>query len=93
MATHPAALAPAPRRAFAAVRSWARRRLLQPLVAGIKIVNGQAGYDELKTFMLENEAVNTALATRVLQLESRVRLLTVLGAIVVFAELLHWIVR
>jgi hypothetical protein len=93
MASNPVAFAPASRRAVAAVQVWTRRRVLQPLDAFVKTINGQAAHEEVKAFMLENEAVHTALVTRVLRVESRIRLLTALGAVLAVAEVLRWIVR
>jgi hypothetical protein len=78
---------------IATVQDWGKRRVLQPVATVIKIVNGQAAHDETKAFMLEIQTVQTAMATRIVWLESRVRLLTVLCAVLLFVEVLHWIVR
>jgi hypothetical protein len=78
---------------MATVQDWGKRLLIRPITRAVKTVNGQAAHEEIKGYIVENEAVNTALVTRVLRIESRVRLLTVLGVILAVAELIHWIVR
>jgi len=93
MATHSVVIAPASRRALAVVQDWTRSHLLQPVEGFIKTVNGQAAHAEIKTYMLENEAVHTALVTRLLQAERRIQLLTQLVAVLVVAEILHWVLR
>lgn len=93
MSTGSVAIAPVSRRALAAVQDWTQRHVLQPIEGFIKTVNGQAAHDAIKTYMLENETVHTALVTRLLQAESRIRLLTVLGVILAVAELLQWVLR
>jgi len=93
MVSRPLGFEPASTGTSVIAKGWIKRRLLQPLEALVKTVSGQAGHDEIKAFLVENEAVHTALVTRVLQLESRVRLLTVLGAALVLAEVLGWIFR
>ena len=93
MVSRPAEFAPRSRRVFAHVQGWTKRRVLQPLARILKTVSGQAAHEEVKAYMLENEAVHTALVTRVLHLECRVRVLTALGVILIAAEVLRWIVR
>jgi hypothetical protein len=79
--------------AIVTVQDWSKRRLLQPLVNISKTINGQAAHEEIKGYIVENEAVNTALVTRVLRLETRIRLLTVAGAVLAIAEALRWVLR
>jgi hypothetical protein len=93
MTTHPAAFTSVSRQALDTAQDWTRRRVLQPFAALIKTINGQAAHDEIKAYIEDNEAVHTALVTRVLRLESRVRLLTRLAAALILTEVLRWALR
>ncbi len=81
------------RGALDAAQEWTNKRVLQPIGNAMKIVSGQAAHDEIKAYILDNEAVHTALVTRLLRAESRIRLLTVVTAILAIVEILHWFVR
>jgi hypothetical protein len=93
MASRPVRFELASTRVLAVAQGWIKRRVLQPLETFVKTVNGQAAHDEIKAYIVENDAVQTALATRVQELEKRVLLLTVLGVVLILAEVLRWIVR
>ena len=67
--------------------------LVRPVERLIKVASGQAAHDEIKAYILENEAVHTALVTRLLRAESRIRLLTALVAILAVAEVFQWLIR
>src|ERR1700676_354917 len=67
--------------------------VLQPVENVVRTVRGQTGHDEVKSYTLENEAVNTALVTRLLRVESRIGLLTAMGVILVAVEVLNWVLR
>lgn len=75
------------------VQNWTQRRVLKPVGEFVDTVNGQKVLDEVSAYMTENEAVNTALVTRLLQAERRIRLLQALVVILVVAEVVHWILR
>jgi uncharacterized protein CbrC (UPF0167 family) len=72
---------------------WAKRKLLQPVTRRLMVFSGQAGHEEVKRYISENEAVQTALATRIVHLESRVRWLTWLFVALAAAEVLRWVLR
>jgi hypothetical protein len=78
---------------LATMQDWGKRRVIRPITRGIKTINGQAAHEEIKGYIVENEAINVALVTRVLRLESRLRLLTALVVVLAIAEVIHWIVR
>jgi hypothetical protein len=93
MATGSAAVAPASRQALVLVQDWTKRHVLEPIQGFIKTVNGQSAHDAIKTYMLENETVQTALATRLVQAERSIRSLKAVIAILVLVEVLHWALR
>jgi len=79
--------------AIATAQEWGKRWIFQPIDDVVKTYNGQAVLDEVRGYISENEAVNTAVVTRVLKLESRLRVLTALVVVLVVAEIVHWIIR
>jgi hypothetical protein len=93
MSTGSVAIAPVSRRALAAVQDWTQRHVLEPIQGFIKTVNGQAAHDAIKTYMLENETVQSALATRLMQAERSIRSLKAVIAILILVEVLHWALR
>ncbi len=74
-------------------QNWIQRRVLKPAGKFVDTVNGQKVLDEVSAYMTENEAINTALVTRVLQAESRIRWLQALVAMLAVAEAMHWLLR
>lgn len=72
---------------------WARRNLLRPVGHALKVASGQVGHEEVKRYISENEVIQTALATRIVHLESRVRWLTWLFVALAAAEVLRWVLR
>ena len=74
-------------------KKWARQRLLKPVDEFINTVNGEQVLKEVREYMTESEAINTALVTRLLQAEGRIRWLQGLVAILVVAEVMHWLLR
>jgi hypothetical protein len=93
MASRSLAFAPASKRVLTGLQDWTTRRLVRPVERLIKVVSGQAAHDEIKAYILENEAVHTALVTRLLRAESQIRLLTALVVILAVAEVFHWLIR
>jgi len=74
-------------------QDWTQRQVLKPVQNFVDTVNGQKVLDDVGAYMTENEAINTALVTRLLQAERRIRLLQALIAILAAAEIAHWILR
>ena len=59
----------------------------------MKVASGQAEHEEVKRYISKNEVIQTALATRIVHLESRVRWLTWLFVALAAAEVLRWVLR
>lgn len=71
----------------------ARKRVIEPVREFGETVNGQQVLSEVREYMTESEAINTALVTRLLQAERRIRWLQALVVILAVAELTHWLLR
>jgi hypothetical protein len=56
-------------------------------------VNGQKVINDVREYMTESELINTALVTRLLEAESRIRWLQALVLILAVAEAVHWLLR
>lgn len=82
-----------PKRSLAVAQNWTKKRVLEPLDHAVKVLTGRAAQDEIKTYILDNEAVHTALVTRLLHAETRLRRLTAGFAILAVVELARWFVR
>jgi len=81
-------------------QDWAKKRVFDPVEKAIKVLTGQAAHDEIKKYILDNEAISDALYTRLLEAESRiqslrtwVRWLMAAVAILALAEIAHWVLR
>lgn len=74
------------------VKDLTQKRVLKPVGEFVDTVNGQKVLDEVSAYMAENEAINTALVTRLLHAETRIRVLQVLIGILAVAEVVHWVV-
>jgi hypothetical protein len=81
-------------------QDWTKKRVLDPIEEGIKVLTGQAAHDEIKKYILENEAISDALYTRLLEVETQIRRLrswirglTAAVAILAVMEVLLWVVR
>ena len=79
--------------AFDSGKKWTGQRIAKPVEEFINTLNGEQVLKEVREYMTESEAVNTALVTRLLQAESRIRWLQGLVAILVVAEVMHWLLR
>jgi CHASE3 domain sensor protein len=83
--------------AFNTGRNWTtqlvREQVIEPAQKFINTVNGQRVLNEVREYMTESELINTALVTRLLQAESRIRWLQGLVAILAVAETVHWLLR
>lgn len=76
-----------------AVKKLIQAHILQPAKKLTDTINGQAVLDEVRAYVSESEAINTALVTRLLRAENRIRALLVAVVILTVAEVLHWILR
>jgi hypothetical protein len=81
-------------------QDWTKKRVLEPIENAIKVLTGRAAHDEIKKYILENEAISDALYTRLLEAETQIQRLTswirwlaATVAILAVAELLHWVLR
>jgi len=81
-------------------QDWTKKRVLEPVEKAIKVYTGQAAHDEIKKYILESEAINDALYTRLLEAESRIQSLTrwvrwLMAAVAILAilEIAHWLLR
>jgi hypothetical protein len=81
------------RRVMKAAKDLTQSHILSPAKKFADIINGQAVLDEVRAYVSESEAINTALVTRLLRAESRVRVLSIAVAILTVAEVFHWILR
>jgi hypothetical protein len=83
--------------AFKAVKDWTtdvvQEHVVEPAREFSDTVNGQKVLNEVREYMIESELINTALVTRLLQVESRIRWLQGLVAILAVAETVHWLLR
>jgi CHASE3 domain sensor protein len=70
-----------------------RKRVVEPVQEFVNTVNGQQVLIEVREYMTESEAINTALVTRLLQAERQIRWLQALVAILAVAEVMHWLLR
>lgn len=85
---------------FETAQAWTKKRVLEPVEKAIKVLTGQAAHDEIKKFILENEAVSDALYTRLLEAETRIQSLTtwvrglaVAVVILLVIEIAHLVLR
>jgi CHASE3 domain sensor protein len=81
-------------------QDWTKKRVFEPIENAIKVLTGRAAHDEIKKYILENEAINDALYTRLLEAESQiqrlrgwVRWLAATVAILAVVEIVHWVLR
>jgi len=79
--------------AFDSGRRWTKQQIIEPVEEFVETVNGEQVLKEVREYLTESEAVNTALVTRLLQAERRIRWLQALVAILVVAEVMHWLLR
>ena len=77
---------------FQAKAKSAFKRVLKPVEEFVDTINGQKVLDDFSAYMTENEAISTALVTRLLHAETRIRVLQALIGIFVILEVVHWVV-
>ncbi|HET6144276.1 MAG TPA: hypothetical protein VFE02_12280 [Candidatus Acidoferrales bacterium] len=75
MVTRPAGCKSMPERATGAVdasKEWVKKNLVRPVAKKVGTLTGQIALEEVRKYMVENEAINTALVTRLKENESEI---------------------
>jgi hypothetical protein len=52
------------------VKEWAQKRILNPIGEFVDTVNGQKTLDEVTAYIVQQEAINTALVARIIEIEA-----------------------
>jgi hypothetical protein len=79
--------------AFNTGKRLVREQVIGPVQDFFITVNGQKVINDVREYMTESELINTALVTRLLEAESRIRWLQALVLILAVAEAVHWLLR